>query len=77
VLSRVGEHDDPVGAVARLGARLIRQRALEDEVTEFLGHESYARAEDSGVAYRNGYEPRVVKTTSGPVVLERALAQRG
>ena len=70
VLSGVGEHEDPVEAVARLGARLILQQALEEEVTDFLGRERYARAED-GVIYRNGYEPRTVKTTSGPMGLER------
>ena len=62
VLAGVGEHDDPVEAVARLGARLILQQALEDEVTEFLGRERYQRAE-GGAVYRNGYEPRTVKTT--------------
>jgi putative transposase len=73
VLVGVGEHDDPVEAVARLGARLILQQALEDEVTEFVGRERYARAGEAGggAVYRNGYEPRVVKTTSGPVELER------
>jgi transposase-like protein len=71
VLSGVGEHDDPVEAVARLGARLILQQALEDEVTEFLGRERYERADEGGAAYRNGYEPRVVKTTSGVMELER------
>jgi putative transposase len=73
VLAGVGEHDDPVEAVARLGARLILQQALEDEVSEFVGRERYARAADAdgGVVYRNGYQPRVVKTTSGPVELER------
>jgi putative transposase len=71
VLAGVGEHDDPVEAVARLGARLIIQQALEDEVTEFLGRERYQRAEDGGAIYRNGYEPRTVKTTSGAMELER------
>src|SRR6266536_459286 len=75
LLAGVGEHDDPVEAVARLGARLILQQALEDEVTEFLGRERYARADDgggdAGAIYRNGYEPRVVKTTSGLIELER------
>jgi putative transposase len=70
VLAGVGEHDDPVEAVARLGARLIMQQALEDEVTEFLGRERYARA-DGAAIYRNGYEPRTVKTTSGAMELER------
>ncbi len=72
VLAGVGECDDPVEAVARVGARLIMQQALEDEVTEFLGRERYQRAGDGGGAiYRIGYEPRVVKTTSGPMGLER------
>ena len=71
VLNGVGEHDDPVEVVARLGARLIMQQALEDEVTDFLGRERYARAGDGGASYRNGYEPRAVKTTSGPMELER------
>src|SRR4051812_32072484 len=72
VLAGVAESDDPVEAVARLGARLIMQQALEAEVTEFLGRERYARADEGGAAvYRNGYEPRVVKTTSGLMELER------
>src|SRR3954452_8690422 len=74
VLAGVAGCDDPVEAVARLGARLILQQALEDEVTEFLGRERYERADgggDAGASYRNGYEPRVVKTTSGPIELER------
>ena len=49
---------------------MILQQALEDEVTEFLGRGRYERAEET-VSYRNAYEPRTVKTTSGPVELER------
>src|SRR5215208_1426279 len=71
LLAGVGEHDDPVEAVARLGARLIMQQALEDGVSEFLGRERYARAADGGAIYRNGNEPRTVKTTSGAMSLER------
>jgi len=70
VLAGVGEQEDAVEAVARLGARLILQQALEDEVTEFVGRERYARVEGPPV-YRNGYEPRRVVTSSGPVELER------
>ncbi len=36
-LDGVGEEVDPVEAVGRVGARLILQQALEDEVTEYLG----------------------------------------
>ena len=54
VLTGVGGREDPVEAVARLGARLILQQALEDEVTEFIGREPYERA-DGAPIYRNGY----------------------
>lgn len=66
----VGEEQDPIETVGRLGARLILQQVLEDEVTEFLGRQRYERAEET-VSHRNGHEPRTVKTTSGSVALER------
>ena len=69
-LAGVGAERDPVAAIGRLGARLILQQALEDEVTEFLGRARYERAEETA-SHRNGYEPRTVKTTSGSVELQR------
>src|SRR4051794_19057080 len=70
VLAGVDGEADPVERIGRLGARLILQQALEDEVAEFLGRGRYERAE-AAVSYRNGYEPRRVVTTAGPVELER------
>ncbi len=70
VLAGVGGSDDPIETVGRLGARLILQQALEDEVTEFLGRRRYERAGET-VSHRNGHEPRTVKTTSGSMSLER------
>ena len=60
--------------VARLGAQLLMQAALEAEVTEFLGRDRYQRtatAPDAQPGARNGYRPVTVKTTAGPVTLER------
>ena len=60
--------------VARLGARLIIQSALEAEVDAFLGRARYQRsavAEDARPGMRNGYSPATVKTTAGPVTIER------
>ena len=60
--------------VARLGAQLLMQAALEAEVTEFLGRDRYARAATAGDARpgsRNGYREVTVKTTAGPVALAR------
>ena len=60
--------------VARLGAQLLMQAALEAEVSEFLGRDRYQRSAstpDARPGSRNGYRPATVKTTAGPVTLER------
>lgn len=65
---------DAVEQVARLGAQLLLQAALEAEVTTFLGRDRYERAattEDGRAGMRNGYCPTTVKTTAGPVTLQR------
>src|SRR6266702_8777987 len=70
IVAGVGEEDDPIEAIGRLGARLILQQALEEELSEFLGRERYERRGEP-IAYRNGYERLTVKTTAGPLELER------
>ena len=60
--------------VARLGAQLLLQAALEAELTEFLGRDRYQRAAACDAARpgsRNGYPEVTVKTTAGPVTLAR------
>jgi transposase-like protein len=60
--------------VARLGAQLLMQAALEAGVTEFLGRDRYQRAAaspDAPPGSRNGYRDVTVKTTAGPVGLAR------
>ena len=60
--------------VARLGAQLLLQSAIEAEVTTFLGRERFERAaasEDARKGMRNGYCPTTVKTTTGPITLQR------
>jgi putative transposase len=44
---------------------------LEAEVTAFLGRERYQRDPDANLGHRNGHQPMTVKTTSGPLTLER------
>ncbi|MHB8450294.1 MAG: IS256 family transposase [Mycobacteriales bacterium] len=60
--------------VARLGAQLLLQAALEAEVSEFLGRERYVRqagAPEVRPGMRNGYCPTTIRTTAGAVTLER------
>ncbi len=70
IVAGAGDEHDPIEAIGRLGARLILQQALEEELTEFLGRERYERRSEP-VSHRNGYEPVTVKTTAGPLELER------
>src|SRR6201987_1857630 len=60
--------------VARLGAQLLMQAALEAEITEFLGRDRYHRTapcENARRGSRNGYPKLTVKTTAGQVQLSR------
>jgi transposase-like protein len=59
--------------VARLTVRLLMQTALEAEVDAFLGRARYQRrTEEHRPGSRNGWQPpTAVKTTMGPVELQR------
>jgi putative transposase len=70
LVAGAGEEPDPIEAIGRLGARLILQQALEEELTEFLGRERYERRGEP-VSHRNGYERVTVKTTAGRLELVR------
>ncbi len=60
--------------VAQLGAQLLLQCALEAQVTMMLGRGRYERAascQDACAGMRNGYCATTIKTTAGPVTLQR------
>jgi len=75
-----GMVDDPqkmLSELARLGARLIIQRAVEDEFDQWLGRARYERRPerqrglknyDSGM--RNGFRPRRLQTAEGELRIE-------
>jgi hypothetical protein len=79
-LLAVGVGDNPresLSELARLGARLIIQRAVEDEFDAWLGRARYERRPDyqrglrnydSGL--RNGFRPRKVQTLEGELEVE-------
>jgi hypothetical protein len=74
----VGENPrETLSELARLGARLIIQRAVEDEFDAWLGRARYERraheqgdraGEESGL--RNGFRPRRVQTAEGELQVE-------
>jgi putative transposase len=60
---------DELASLARLGAQLVIQRAVEDEVSAFLARARYERAPEAN-GYRNGRRPRRVQTAEGELVIE-------
>ena len=65
--------EDPQGALselAPLGAKLIIQRAVEDEFDSWLGRARYERKPEAAPGKRNGFRPRSVQAAEGPVDVE-------
>jgi putative transposase len=79
-LLSVGVGESPresLSELARLGARLIIQRAVEDEFDAWLGRARYERRPDSqrglrnyDSGLRNGFRPRKVQTLEGELRVE-------
>ena len=57
------------------GVQRLLQEALEQEVTDHLGRGHYQRRADDGAhrGYRNGYEPKRLKTSEGQVEVKVLL----
>jgi putative transposase len=74
----VGENPrESLSELARLGARLIIQRAVEDEFDAWLGRARYERRPDHqrglrnyGSGLRNGFRPRKAQTLEGELEVE-------
>src|SRR2546428_9106424 len=52
--------------LGRLGARLVLQRAIDEEVAAFLGRARYERNPDA-TGSRNGTRPRPIPTAEGEI----------
>jgi len=60
---------EQLAEVGRLGARLVLQRAVEEEVAEYLGRARYERAPEVR-GYRNGVRSRRVQTAEGELEVQ-------
>ena len=79
-LLAVGVDDNPresLSELARLGARLIIQRAVEDEFDAWLGRARYERRPEHqrglrnyGEGLRNGFRPRHVQSAEGELEVD-------
>src|SRR4051812_3610044 len=72
-LLAVGVGESPREALtelAKLGARLIIHRAVEEEFDAWLGRARYQRRPEAPAGLRNGYRPRRLQTAEGELELE-------
>jgi transposase-like protein len=67
LLDGVGDPDQ-LSRLGRLGAQLILQRAVEDELAAFLGRARYERT-PGAAGSRNGVRPRRVQTAEGEITI--------
>src|SRR4051794_2601202 len=67
----VGENPrESLSELAKLGARLIIQRAVEDEFDAWLGRARYERRPEAPPGLRNGFRSRRVQTAEGELAVE-------
>jgi len=59
---------DQLSKLGRLGAQLVFQRAIEEEVAAFLGRARFERASEARGS-RNGHRPRQVQAAEGPLTI--------
>lgn len=67
LLEGVGD-PDRLGELGRLGAQLVLQRAIEDEVAAFLHRTRYQRSPDAA-GWRNGQRPKRIQTAEGQLTI--------
>src|SRR5436190_14630308 len=65
----VAANGEKLSELGRLGARLVLQRAVEDEVTAFLGRARYARTPEAAGS-RNGTRPKAIQTAEGEISVD-------
>ena len=59
---------DHLSQLGRLGAQLLLQRAVEEEVAIFLGRSRYQRTPEAAGS-RNGHRPRRIQTAEGEIAI--------
>jgi hypothetical protein len=62
----LGEGGEHLAELGRLGARLVLQRAVDEEVAAFLGRARYQRT-PTATGSRNGTRPKPIQTAEGEI----------
>jgi putative transposase len=66
--SGLSEEGDHLAELGRLGARLVLQRAVEEEVAAFLQRARYERTAEAKGS-RNGTRPKPIQTAEGEIII--------
>lgn len=70
-LSGVGtDRGDLLEVLIEKSVRMVMQKILEQEVTDYLGRGYFERNAEIRRGYRNGYEPKRLKTAEGKIDLQ-------
>jgi len=59
---------DRLAQLGRLGAQLVLQRAIEDELERFLHRSRYERTREA-TGSRDGHRPKQIQTAEGPLTI--------
>jgi len=64
------ESEDLLGILMKKAVSKIIQEVLEQEVCDYLGRDYYQRNQGNHNGYRNGYEPKTLKTAEGKIRID-------
>ena len=64
------ESEDLLSILIKKSVSKIVHETLEQEISDYLGRDYYQRKEASRTGYRNGYEPKTLKTAEGKIKIE-------
>src|SRR5437879_3358537 len=71
----LGDKNERLTELGRLGVRLVLQRAVDEEVAAFLGRARYGRT-PTATGSRNGTRPKPIQTAEGEISIATILAVR-
>jgi putative transposase len=64
------QSEDLLSLLIKKSVAKIIQETLEQEISEYLGRDYYQRQPDAVPGYRNGYEPKTLKTAEGKIKID-------
>ena len=71
----LGEQRERLAELGRLGARLVLQQAVDEEVAAFLGRARYERTL-AATGSRNGTRPKPIQTAEGEISIAMPQVRR-